>query len=294
MTLQLSLTSTDLAPIVETASGARQFAPDLSYSRFMIVNVIFYGNPASEGGWTLIDTGLPTSARTIIKVAKHRFGKDARPTAIIMTHAHFDHAGSLETLADYWDVPVYAHPLEAPYLSGEASYPPADPMVGGGAVALLSPVFPRSPVDVRARLRNLPFDQSVPGMPGWTWIHTPGHMPGHVSLWREKDRTLIAGDAIVTTGQESIYEVITQQPEIHGPPRYLTAHWEDAENSVQLLASLEPELLISGHGQPVKGGGMRERLHQLAADFQAIAVPPRGRYAIDPAKPGKHDNDAYR
>ena len=167
-------------------------------------------------------------------------------------------------------------------------------MVGGGAIALLSPLFPRSPVDVRPWLKDLPFDHSVPGMPGWAWIHTPGHTPWHISLWREADRTLISGDAVVTTGQESIYEVITHEPEMHGPPRYLTPDWQDAEQSVRLLASLEPELLISGHGRPVKGAGMRERLHRLAADFQAIAVPEGRRYDVDPAKPGKRDNDTYR
>ena len=40
-------------------------------------------------------------------------------------------------------------------------------------------------------------------MPGWRWVHTPGHTAGHVSLFRDADRTLIAGDAFVTTKQES-------------------------------------------------------------------------------------------
>src|SRR3712207_7159986 len=49
----------------------------------------------------------------------------------------FDHVGVLETLAAEWDVPVVAHELEAPYLTGQASYPPPDPSVGGGLVARL-------------------------------------------------------------------------------------------------------------------------------------------------------------
>lgn len=75
----------------------------------------------------------------------------------------------------------------------QASYRPADPLVGGGVMALLSPLFPRSPFDLDSRLRPLPADQTIPGMPGWTWLHAPGHAPGHVSLWREADRSLIAG-----------------------------------------------------------------------------------------------------
>ena len=91
---------------------------------------------------------------------------------IVLTHGHFDHAGSLEDLAGGWDVLVYAHVLEHPYLDGSRSYPPADPWVGGGAMAVLSPLFPTGPVDVGGRLRSLPEDGSVPGMPGWRWIHT--------------------------------------------------------------------------------------------------------------------------
>ncbi len=157
----------------------------------------------------------------------------------------------ISTMPDRWRAwralgrPVYAHPLEHPYLNGQASYPPADPLVGGGAMALLSPLYPRSPVDVGARLHRLPADLSVPGMPGWQWVHTPGHTPGHVSLWRESDRTLIAGDAIVTTGQESAYAVMTQRLEMHGPPRYLTPDWMEAEASVKRLSDLKPELIVT-------------------------------------------------
>ncbi len=282
MVSQLALTDEDLAPLTETGDGAKSFAPDLAYRRLSIVNVIFYGRPRSDTDWVLIDTGLPTSASTIRDCAEKRFGEAARPQAIVLTHGHFDHVGSVETLAREWDVPVYAHPLELPFLSGQSSYPPADPLVGGGAIALLSPLFPRSPVDLGSRLRPLPADRTIPGMPGWTWLHTPGHAPGHVSLWREVDRSLIAGDAFVTTGQESVYEVLNQTPEIHGPPRYLTPDWEAAERSVQILADLNPELVVTGHGRPVKGANMQARLHQLADEFRTIAVPEGRHYDRHP------------
>jgi glyoxylase-like metal-dependent hydrolase (beta-lactamase superfamily II) len=286
MVAQLALSDNDLAPVTDTGDGTQAIASDLAYRRLSIVNVLFHGSPGA-GNWVLIDTGLSTSASTIRDCAEKRFGKGARPQAIIMTHGHFDHAGSVEHLAQEWDVPVYAHSLELPYLSGQTSYPPADPLVGGGIMALLSPLFPRSPVDLGARLRVLPPDGSVPGMPGWRWLHTPGHAPGHVSLWRESDRTLIAGDAFVTTGQESVYEVMNQTPEMHGPPRYFTPDWQEAEQSVQRLASLEPELVITGHGRPVKGAQMRDRLRQLASEFRAIAVPQGRHYDLHPAGPSE-------
>jgi len=294
LTVQLPLEDSDLAPTTETGSGISAILPDLAFRRMSIVNVIFYGDPTTDSDWVLIDTGLPTSRQAIIEAAEHRFGVMRPPSAILLTHGHFDHVGSLETLAQHWNVPVYAHWLEFPYLNGQASYPPADPLVGGGAMALLSPLYPRSPVNVEQRLQPLPQDRSVPFMPGWTWLHTPGHAPGHVSLWRAADRCLIAGDAIVTTGQESVYEVMTQRPEMHGPPRYLTPDWDEAQRSVVQLAELKPELIITGHGQPVRGANMRARLQQLADNFKEIAVPEGRPYALDPAKPGKRGNDTYR
>jgi glyoxylase-like metal-dependent hydrolase (beta-lactamase superfamily II) len=292
MVNQIPLHQADLAPVQEAADGTRKILPDLSYKRLSLVNVVFVGSPTGAGDWVLIDAGLPTSAETIATCAEKRFGR--RPAAIVMTHAHFDHAGSVKTLAQQWDVPVYAHPLEVPYLNGTSSYPPADPTVGGGVMSLLSPLFPRSPVDLGPRVRPLPFDGSIPHMPGWGWIHTPGHAPGHVSFWRDSDRTLIVGDAFVTTGQESAYEVAMQTPEMHGPPRYLTPDWDEAEKSVATLAALEPELVITGHGRPAKGAGMRTALHRLAQDFVEIAVPKHGRYVDDPAQPARPDNNAYR
>jgi glyoxylase-like metal-dependent hydrolase (beta-lactamase superfamily II) len=293
MAVQLSLEDNDIAPTTETGSGVLALSPDLAYLRLSIVNVVFYGDPKKGDGWVLIDTGLSTSRKSIVDAAERRFGPNAKPSAIIMTHGHFDHAGSLEALARHWDVPVYAHPLEFPYLNGEASYPPADPFVGGGLMALLSPLFPRSPVNVEPWLKALPADQTLPHMPGWRWLHTPGHAPGHISLWRETDRALISGDAVVTTGQESVYEALMQTPEMHGPPRYFTPDWNAAEHSVRILDALEPELVISGHGPPVKGAGMRNRLHHLATNFKDIAVPKNGTYARDPATPGKGNNDVY-
>jgi glyoxylase-like metal-dependent hydrolase (beta-lactamase superfamily II) len=270
-----------------------EIRPDVAYRRLAIVNVVFFGE--ARGGdrrWVLIDAGLFGMKRLITGAAAERFGDAGRPEAIVLTHAHFDHVGVLEDLAEEWDVPIYAHPLEHPYLNGTASYPPPDPTVGGGLVALSSPLFPRSPVDVGARLRALPQDGGVPGMPGWRWIHTPGHAPGHVSLWREQDRTLIVGDAFVTTRQESAYAAATQEPELHGPPMYFTPDWRSARESVRRLAALEPEVVITGHGRAMQGPLMREGLHRLAAEFDQVAVPKHGRYADNPARAA--DGSAYR
>src|SRR4051794_36600181 len=196
------------------ASPVHEVLTDVAYRRLAIVNVVFLGRSgAGDRQWVLIDAGVMGTASFIESAARERFGEGSRPLAIVMTHGHFDHVGALETLADRWDVPIYAHELEMPYLSGRSAYPPPDPSVGGGLMAALSPLYPRGPIDVSHRLQKLPADGTVPPMPGWRWIATPGHSPGHVSFWRESDRTLIAGDAFITTSQESAYAVALQKPE---------------------------------------------------------------------------------
>ena len=187
--------------------AAREVAPDVASLRLGLSNVALIGEPDSER-WVLIDAGLPGVADKIKAAAERRFAR-THPQAIWLTHGHVDHVGALVTLARDWNVPIYAHLLEHPYLNGACAYPKPDATVGGGVFSLISPLFPRGPIDVSAWLRALPEDGTTPGLPGWTWIATPGHAPGHVSFWRESDRSLIAGDAFITTAQESAYSVVT-------------------------------------------------------------------------------------
>jgi glyoxylase-like metal-dependent hydrolase (beta-lactamase superfamily II) len=254
-----------------------QVARDLAYQRQAIVNLVFFGEPLSKQ-WVLIDTGMIGMGKRIDHAVRDLFGKGSKPSAIILTHGHFDHIGSVQHLAREWEVPVYASTEEFPFLNGTRSYPPADPTVGGGIMATLSPMFPPGPIDISDWLQPLPSDGGVPNMPGWRWLATPGHSPGHISLWRASDRAIIAGDAFVTTRQESLYAVAKQKPEVHGPPRYYTPDWNRARDSVRRLADLDPDLVITGHGPAMQGEEMREALHRLADDFDEIAVPEQGRY----------------
>jgi glyoxylase-like metal-dependent hydrolase (beta-lactamase superfamily II) len=260
-----------------------EVAPDVACLQLSIVNVYFLGEPhGRDRSWVLVDAGLATSREAILRAAGERFGP-ARPAAIILTHGHFDHVGSVHHLAERWGTPIYAHRLEMPYLTGLSDYPPPDPTVGGGAVAALGArIFPRSGVDLTPWVVTLPDDGHVPGAPGWRWIHTPGHSPGHVSLFRETDRVLIAGDAFVTTRQESFLSVITRRQEVWRPPAYFTPDWEAARRSVRELAALRPSVAATGHGVPMAGDTMLRQLDNLARNFDEY-IPDDGRYVRQPA-----------
>jgi glyoxylase-like metal-dependent hydrolase (beta-lactamase superfamily II) len=150
-------------------------------------------------------------------------------------------------------------------------------------MALMWFAYPNRAIDLGARVRALPDDGSVPHMPGWRWLHTPGHTAGHISLFRDEDRCLVAGDAFVTTKQESLYAVVTQEPEVHGPPAYFTPDWANARRSVERLAALRPALAATGHGPPMAGQELNDGLEKLVREFDRIAVPERGRYVRSPA-----------
>lgn len=269
--------------------SVRELATDLAYRRLAMVNVMYFGQP--NGDWVLIDAGLPGTAGMIARSAEARFGAGRPPQAIVLTHGHIDHVGALLTLAERWNVPIYAHALEHPYLNGASAYPKPDPKVGGGAMSLLATLFPKGPLDASKWLQALPADETVPFMPGWRWVHTPGHSVGHVSLWRDSDRTLVAGDAFITTAQESAYAVAVQELELHGPPMYFTADWQKSASSVRALAALGPEIVVTGHGQAMRGPAMRASLQRLATEFEQVAVPAHGSYAAHPAT--VRDGTAY-
>lgn len=260
-------------------TSSKEITPDILMLQFTIVNVCLVGNSGGmTGDWVLVDTGLENSADFILQSVEKRFGKDTRPQAIILTHGHFDHVGSVIKLSNLWDVPVYAHELEMPYITGKKDYPVADSTVSSGMVAKMSPTFPHTSIDIGYRTVALPSDGSVPGMPGWKWIHTPGHTDGHISLFRERDRMLLAGDAFTTVKQESLASVITQNEKISGPPAYLTTDWKAAEESVKRLRDLKPSLVIPSHGQPMKGEELARHLDMLVHHFDQIAVPEQGRF----------------
>jgi glyoxylase-like metal-dependent hydrolase (beta-lactamase superfamily II) len=267
----------------ETAQQHNYFevAPGVWGMKDIFVN-FYMIKDKSSGDWVLVDAGLKTSRPKILKMATELFG-DRKPKAIILTHGHFDHTGSVESLAREWKTQVYAHYLEYPYLSGISSYPPPDPSVGGGLMSTMSKFYRSDPIDISSFLTPLPENDEVPFLSEWKYIHTPGHSPGHISLFREEDKVLIAGDAFVTTKPESLISTITQKVKVSGPPMYFTCDWQSAEQSVRKLVELNPQVAATGHGKPFGGQEMMDQLQRLADNFSTEALPEKGRYVGDPA-----------
>jgi glyoxylase-like metal-dependent hydrolase (beta-lactamase superfamily II) len=256
-------------------------APGVVRLGIVFVNVFALGEPGRP--WLLVDAGLSRFAGHIRRAVARRFGAGARPEGIVLTHGHFDHVGSALDLASEWDVPLYAHPLEVPYLTGRSDYPPRDPTMGG-AMAQMSRIMPDHGYDFGDRVRILPPNGGVPGLPGWRWLHTPGHTPGHVSLWREADGVLLASDAFATMNLDSWSTYFTRRRELSRPSPPFTFDWETTRKSIGKLVDLEPKVAAAGHGLPIAGDRVASELRGFIEGF---SPPRRGRYVGSPPVAGE-------
>ncbi len=253
-----------------------EIAPGIWGLKIVFVNIYMVATGPKE--WVLVDAGVRGSASRIKKMATALFGEDNPPVAIILTHGHFDHVGALHELLKTWKVQVYAHPLELPFLTGKTAYPPAEPAVGGGLMSSLSFLYPHQPINLGTKVHALAKDGSLPKMPDWMYVHTPGHTPGHISLYRGRDKVLIAGDAFVTTQAESAIAVLSNEKKISGPPKYFTPNWVSAALSVRNLRDLRPEIAATGHGPAMQGEELAIALEELVDHFKELAIPKHGRY----------------
>lgn len=254
----------------------QEIARDVAVVSMSLVNAYLVGDRQS---WVLIDSGTPGSADTIQQAADARFGTASRPRAIVLTHGHFDHAGSAKQLAAAWNVKVYAHRLERPYLTGRSLYPPPDPSAPG-VFAILSRFFPAKPVTVDEYYSEL-VAGTLPELrlADWQFIETPGHTPGHVSFFRRSDSTLLAGDALTTVNVDNALDLITKRQQVCRPPTPATTDWPQARKSVQALNALRVRLIAAGHGVPMSLAA--DQLAELAKNFP---IPEHGRYVPEPAR----------
>lgn len=241
----------------------REIAPGVAVIPTLIANAYLVGDDAS---WVLVDACTPGNESRIQRAAKRRFGPSGRPRAILLTHGHFDHAGSAGPLADAWGVRIYTHSLELPFLTGQSHYPPFD-LSFPGFFTRIAKFFPTSTVNLGTRVVALDPKQVIPGLPDWETIETPGHTPGHVAFFRRNDAVLLAGDAVTTMNLDSLWGTIVRRKQVCGPPAPATSNWKDARRSVELLASLRPSVIAAGHGLPMRDTA--DELSRLAENFHS-------------------------
>lgn len=211
--------------------------------------------------WLLIDAGWASDALRIERAGEFLFGRDVHPVAILLTHCHPDHSGSALHLARSWGCAVYMDPQELPIATGDfaAMQAWAGPLDRWVVLPLMRAMGKqrREAILAGSSLRDAAHTiepgASIPGLPDWECIATPGHTAGHLAYFRTRDGVLISGDAVVTMKLNSVSGLLLQRPGLSGPPWYTTWNRRAAEDSVRALARLEPTVLASGHGWPMIG-----------------------------------------
>lgn len=106
------------------------------------------------------------------------------PSAILLTHAHFDHIGAVDEVRDYFNVPVYIHEIENDWL--------ADPSLNG---SIKYPGFPNVTNRKADHVLNVEAIMEI-GPFTFETRHTPGHSPGSISYIFEQGRFAVVGDTL--------------------------------------------------------------------------------------------------
>ncbi|WP_066073295.1 MBL fold metallo-hydrolase [Neobacillus soli] len=186
-----------------------------------------------EDGLTLIDAALGFCSKGIMKAAE-TIGKPI--TKIVLTHAHEDHVGALDSLKDMMpEVPVYISIRDHRLMNGDRSldtHEDQTPIKGG------------VPKKLTTRANVLLKEGDLIG--SLTAIETPGHTPGSMSFLDIRTKAVIAGDAFQTRGGIA---VAGDMKPWFPFPAFGTWSKKTALASAKKLISYEPQLLAVGHGE---------------------------------------------
>jgi glyoxylase-like metal-dependent hydrolase (beta-lactamase superfamily II) len=200
-----------------------------------------------DDGLTVVDTGLPGSAKAILTAADEAGGQITR---IALTHAHGDHVGSLATLhKELPEAEVLITARDARFLRGDTSHDPGEPD------AKFRGSYPK--VDVQP-LRTIEPGERIGSL---EVVASPGHTPGHVAFLDTRDRTLIAGDAFQTLGGIAVAGKIRP---LFPLPAMGTWHKPTSLESARALRALEPSRLAVGHGRVIESPA--EEMDRAIAD----------------------------
>lgn len=208
----------------------------------------------------LVDTGYPgpTSFQKLLSSLSELGVTPYDITKIILTHQDLDHIGGLLLfLKENPSIEFVCHEAEKPYVEGEKKLVKISKSAEHSMENLpehvknaLMQVFQNPPkAPVTATLQD---GQVLKLYGGITVIHTPGHTPGHICLYVQKARLLIAGDAI-----------ISQNGKLYGPVPQYAQEIEKARQSLSSLKAFDIEKVICYHGGFVENA--KEQLKALGA-----------------------------
>jgi hydroxyacylglutathione hydrolase len=189
-------------------------------------------------GDVLVDAGTDRARKRILSQLEGR-----RVSAHALTHAHVDHYGSSHAVCEALGIPLWCGERDAHVVQG------ARPAPGQGRIGRLLGQVPLP--DPHAVERRLGDGDEVAG---FTVVETPGHSPGHISFWRDSDRTLICGDVFFNTN-------LVGRPGLREPPKAVTYDVGLNRESARRVARLQPALVLFGHGPPLRD---TERLVRFA------------------------------
>lgn len=207
----------------------RELAPDV----FQVSLDPIDGVNAYLVGDTLVDAGSRHDARKVLKALAGR-----TVSLHALTHVHGDHQGSSKAVVDEYRIP-FAVPLGETEQAESGDMTSLMPKTKRATLVTKLMAGPGVQVD-----RALSEGDEIGG--GFTAVALPGHTPGQLGYWRERDRVLIAGDAF----RNLSYATGQRRPAV--PPAFFTVDPEQARQSVERIAELRPSILAMGHGRPIR------------------------------------------
>ena len=189
-------------------------------------------------GPTLVDTGLPRQLDAIKSALAEANLQVTDLKRIILTHQDVDHVGSLHDLVDATGARVLASTTETPYIDGADTprFLRPEMLAQRPQLRAVAEIFQYTQVD-----EQLADDTRLDLAGGIRVIATPGHTPGHISLYLERTKTLITGDALTAS-----------EGQLQGPNQSATPDWAQAVQSVQKLATLDVQAIVCYHGGVVQ------------------------------------------